>query len=722
MVWGQVIAAGAFGSAWMLAWSAAALLPVLLHLWNRHQYREAPWAAMRFLLDALEQQSRRLRIEQLLLLLIRVAIPIVLALALADPVWRWLPSLGPSLSTRPPHHHVFVVDTSYSMAYQVVDQSRLEESKARIRNTVMQSPEGDGFSLINLSDAPQAIIASPSFSKEDTLAEVDRLTTRDTVGDLVPCLSLVQSTLSQTKKSHPRLQARRVYFLSDFAPNTWDDADEPKARQTIGAIAATARCVAIDVAASNPSNAAILNVTRRNQIVAPTTTVAWQIQVRQWVGDQSSTYNVTLEVNGELVDRRTVSRAGGELQPVTMQHRFSTLGQHAVRFQLRQDGLDVDNSHHEIVTVRESVQVLCVEGKSGAARYVAHALSAGNELVETRTVPDYRFDEIALEEFDSVFFCNVAQFTPAQAFRLEQFVDAGNAVTWFVGDQVRAENYNRVLGQIPDGLLPAQLTRSVATEQVGLVSEDYQHPIVDPFRGQERAGLLTTPVWYHVQLVPAEPASIVAEFRGGDPAIVESGHQRPGRVVLFATAPSDVSTARIRGETTPWTAWHAWPSFVPIVQELLQYQLAGADRRYNLSVGDTIHGRLPANSIATQVFTLHHQDSTRQWRIPVIDQQGEPAWHHHETYWTGIYSTSESTVDRRESFAVNLKDHGESALGKVVLAELPHQYHSEVAPEQDEVLNPSGETTPLFRWLLGLLAALLVTESCVAWFLGNGRS
>ena len=60
-----LIAAGVFGSIGMLTWGAAALVPLVLHLWNRHKHKEAPWAAMEFLLAAVQEQARRMRLEQL---------------------------------------------------------------------------------------------------------------------------------------------------------------------------------------------------------------------------------------------------------------------------------------------------------------------------------------------------------------------------------------------------------------------------------------------------------------------------------------------------------------------------------------------------------------------------------------------------------------------------------------------------------------------------------
>ena len=44
----------------MLGWLAAAAAPLLIHLWSRHRFREAPWAAMQFLLAAMRKNARRI--------------------------------------------------------------------------------------------------------------------------------------------------------------------------------------------------------------------------------------------------------------------------------------------------------------------------------------------------------------------------------------------------------------------------------------------------------------------------------------------------------------------------------------------------------------------------------------------------------------------------------------------------------------------------------------
>ncbi len=107
----------------MLGWLAAAALPLVIHLWNRRRHRETEWAAMAFLLAAIQKNARRLRIEQWLLLAVRTAIVVLVVLAVAGPHHET--ATAPFDSGRPTHR-VIVIDGSYSMAYRPTDISRFE--------------------------------------------------------------------------------------------------------------------------------------------------------------------------------------------------------------------------------------------------------------------------------------------------------------------------------------------------------------------------------------------------------------------------------------------------------------------------------------------------------------------------------------------------------------------------------------------------------------------
>ena len=78
----------------------------------RSRYRTLPWAAMKFLLQSIEQTSRRLKFQELLLLLLRVAVLLLLALVLTRPTLF----AGKALGRRDAVDAVFIMDVSYSMS------------------------------------------------------------------------------------------------------------------------------------------------------------------------------------------------------------------------------------------------------------------------------------------------------------------------------------------------------------------------------------------------------------------------------------------------------------------------------------------------------------------------------------------------------------------------------------------------------------------------------
>ena len=69
---------------------AAIAIPIAIHLLMRRRRKPTPWAAMRFLQEAIRKRRRRLQLEKLLLLAVRCLLVAAIALALARPVIRGL--------------------------------------------------------------------------------------------------------------------------------------------------------------------------------------------------------------------------------------------------------------------------------------------------------------------------------------------------------------------------------------------------------------------------------------------------------------------------------------------------------------------------------------------------------------------------------------------------------------------------------------------------------
>lgn len=73
-----------------LLWGALAVsIPVAIHFWHQKQGKPLPWAATQWLIEKQQQQSRGLRLDNILLLICRCLLLIVLAILVAQPILAW---------------------------------------------------------------------------------------------------------------------------------------------------------------------------------------------------------------------------------------------------------------------------------------------------------------------------------------------------------------------------------------------------------------------------------------------------------------------------------------------------------------------------------------------------------------------------------------------------------------------------------------------------------
>ena len=78
----------AFLNPFLLFGIGAIAIPIVIHLLKNRKIKRVRWAAMRFLQKSLEENKKRIRVEDLLLLLLRCALVIFLALAMARPAFH----------------------------------------------------------------------------------------------------------------------------------------------------------------------------------------------------------------------------------------------------------------------------------------------------------------------------------------------------------------------------------------------------------------------------------------------------------------------------------------------------------------------------------------------------------------------------------------------------------------------------------------------------------
>ncbi|MCI0684284.1 MAG: VWA domain-containing protein [Gemmataceae bacterium] len=659
--------------------AGAVSVPIIIHLLNRRRYRIVTWAAMRFLLAAQKQNTRRLRLEQLILLLVRVGVIALVVFAMAavmpwaENVWAyfWPEGGRPGAQLGARMHHVIVLDGSLSMNLSAEGQPLFERARQLAIAKIKQSPAGDGFSVLLVRDNPAWIVGEASHHAGRVIREVEAIRAGHGNSALAPTLNMVSAKLSEASGRFP---SQTVYFFTDLQRTTWaglppsdpaPDGDS-KAKTPWQDIQERARTVFVDVGRDDVDNVAVADLSIDEPFVttgmeAPITAVIQHFgkekrtnvrvellvgKAREAGGDAALSPRV---VGHELVPEL---RAGDRSQ-LGFRYKFPEPGTYAVQVRVEGDDLELDNVRSAVVTVKDTIPVLLVNGKPSldrfdqATEYVRLALNPwprGAEpkwaplrprVVKASLFPDVPEDELL--NYDLICLCDVGQFGPGDLRRLDAHVRRGGGLMIALGGNAldNLDVYNRLFFKNEYGLLPAQLFKKVAAPAEHFFSlnaqeDQFLEPPLRAFKNDDdRISLKTGRFRMYVEAKPAGDAkartvmTFMPELAVGaevefdkslatsDPAILEwnpplgkqpLGKQPLGKQDAGKGKLKGQPAARYRGKVVlvtttlnmDWNTWPGSPSFGAMMQELARLAVAGRLREHAAHVGAILEEFLPA--------------------------------------------------------------------------------------------------------------------------------
>lgn len=730
----SMLAVISLGQGAMLWCALAALLPVIIHFWNRHRFEVVPWAAMQYLAAAIRRHSRRLRLERWLLLAIRSLILLLLAVALADPVISPLAGLGPSRQGNQPTHFVLVIDGSYSMLTSTDGQTRFQAAIEQAQQWIDSAHQGDGFTVVMMGKTPEVIIGQPAFDRADVRGEIEVLRPTHAAAQITSTLVEVEQLIARTRQEHPEFSQVHVGIFSDLEQDSWQPVGTASCRMIIERLAEQATLVLFDVGQDSASNVAVVRLEQLQAATRGGVPARWEGVIENFAAGPQANLAADWSVDGQLIQHQLLSLAPLEVHSLQLEYTFTTPGLHHVELSIRGDDLEADNERWQVSQLRETIEVLCVEGRPGEADLLELALDPSGDASSIRiqkVTIDGLVDQ-SLEHYQLVCLANVARFSRDEASLLASYVVEGGSVVFFLGDQVQAENYNQLLGVTGAGsLLPGPLLAIAPAGRYQLDPLAYRHPLVAVFRGQQRAGLLSTPVNSYQQIeLPgqergaglqrqsADHWEVALALENGDPLVID-GQVGQGQVVVFSTAISSLSRLQDGDQSIAWSELGSWPSFLPMVQEMVALAASRDQVQKNVVVGDLLRGQLAEGTSRLDTEIVLPGGDVQ--RLAVQDVDGRLRWAFGETPWGGLYRVrNDGESSAIDLFAVNL-DNRESTLLRISEGELPAALQRQVVHlDKPGVLDTGTPARPLFQWLLGAILVLLLCESWIGHRPGRG--
>jgi hypothetical protein len=503
---------GFWGST-LLAGGVAVSVPIIIHLLNRRRFRIVTWAAMRFLLAAQRQNTRRMRLEQLILLLVRCSLVALIVCAMASVMpwaesgWAvlWPEGRGTVASRTHRVHHVLVLDSSLSMNAQVDGKPAFEHARQLAIQKVQSCPSGDGFSILLLKDAPAWVVGEASQDARKVVRELEAVRPGHGNASVPAALGMIAAKLSEAAGRFPD---QAVYFLSDLQRATWVGAapsdlraasEGGKDRNPYEEIQKRASTIFVDVGRDDISNLAITHVDitdefMRESLFTAGARVRISAMVENFSSDRKENIRVELlvgkardnpgdpEYAPRVVEHQLISTLPPRLPQrlVFDQFKFPAAGTYSVQVRLAaEDALELDDSRSFVLRVKETVPILLVNGKPApdryerATEYLRLSLNPYPPGAEPKFAPlrpkvisQSQFADLTdadLSGYDAIYWCDVGQFGPGDLRRVETHLRRGGGLVVSLGDRAAEnfEGYNRMLYKDDQGLLPVQLVKKV---------------------------------------------------------------------------------------------------------------------------------------------------------------------------------------------------------------------------------------------------------------------
>ena len=498
----------------------AAVIPLVIHLFNFRRPKRVDYSSLAFLHDLRRTTLQRVRIQRWLLLALRTMALAFLVAGFARPALYngagWLG--GGSWSV------ALVLDNSLSMTLRDERGAYLDQIRDK------------GADLAAMLDpADEVFVATLAGDYRERRGVASELPGRLEPTALTRTVSsaLVQAgELLMSAASHPN---RRVYYLGDLQRSTLLDT---VSHLMPGSIPVEL----VHVGGAEHRNVSVTRTEVSSRIVEAGQPVRIEARILNSGSGALPGYVASLYIEGERVAQATLDLPANQEVAARFSATPRKRGWLAGTVRLEEDALPDDNAHHFTLHVPQSRNVLIVRGTAAETQYVEAALASrldrGRLAVDYDAIAASRLAATPIANYDVIALLAPETLSSGERLALVRFVEAGGGLLLFPGSTAGQQEIEALLQLLGGGHLASDgATQLEGDALVAFEEVDLEHPL---FEGvfADGTGLVESPALY--KLLAYVPKSgteaTIVRLSNGLPFLQEI-RKGQGAAFFFAVAP-----------------------------------------------------------------------------------------------------------------------------------------------------------------------------------------
>ena len=553
-------------------------IPIVLHILNKARPKKVNWAAMELLQKTTQQQSKKIKLEDWLLMVLRCLTFLLVALAMMRLVFVNSSDLFSGAS----RELILVIDSSYSMNHGQYE-SRFDLAKKKAMKIVNSLPSGSKISLVTIGDEPEVLIRHKDPSEISLERYFAALEAKPEGFGLEFTLSVLDELLDESNSAN-----REVIFLTDAQKRSWCE-NSKSTIQKFAELGQKASISLLPLGDESYENLALSDFHMTSGACRSGGFINLSAKIINH-GESLATASIELFHNSNIVDVTSVS----SLQPkeerlLRFGVQLESSGPNRFQLSLESDNLEDDNSAYLAIDVPDKLKVLIIEGSPGAGRYLELATQLERSgyaegLICTVSLASLVSAE-QIEKNDVIVLADVGDLDEENIKILDEKVRNGAGLLVYAGVNMDAFSAEQIIGRLvtmdwekrvsPEDGRDHQIRVSPQSDQLGLELRRLEAEILDcKVNG------------FH-QVQTAADSKILLELDNGNPLLFIQEVER-GKLAIFTT-----------GADREWSSLPLNPAG-PILFHLLLQELSTGDRQKSLRIGESARVEIRSNRLGAE--------------------------------------------------------------------------------------------------------------------------
>lgn len=553
-------------------------VPLLIHLLTRRTPKTMTFPTLRFLLAARAHQSRLYHVRHILLLLVRTALLLLILLAFLRPTL--MQGSGRTQDPKAGRTTIILMDVSASMEYRYAGVSPLTQARAAAMTLLDHYGKADQFNLILMGATPDSSFDEPS----DNLFLLRRDIRDAAVRQECPNIgAAIAEAVSQLKAA---AGSKHICFISDFQRTNWSSVDFSKIEPDI-------EMVFLPVGPERAENCAVTDVAIR----PGSPTVSEDIEIVCKVANYSDRPH-RLPVEMRFQDNESFKQEL-ELDPqstisTSFHLRIHQSGQYEGRVSIPDDGLEIDNQRHFILSLAEKIGVLVVTDddrthEQSGARFLVNAINPFSETRQAAAVatviPSSQLNAAALSAAQVVVLSDIHELSRSSGQALLDYLKSGGSAVYFHVSPAGSQNLDHLAAWSEGNLtLPFKLTGQIDLSQRGghasLAQGNFDNDILRKFRETPELGEIRFQRFFSTERIK-QKGQVLLQYDDGNIAMAQT--VVGGGTLLLCNFSCSLSHSDLARHTL----------FVPLVHEIVKGLRPSTGRRNTFLVGEPCYTTIP---------------------------------------------------------------------------------------------------------------------------------